>query len=351
MGNWLVVGFIVAKRLPDHLELNQVEVVRLPREQVDKLPKGRPIPNHAPIEQLFGRGYSVTPPDLIVRSEWIARFWVESDDRDDAYRTVEASMVPALISALNSFPRAYPAHLEIVRVIELDANRNPIPGESATPFSLPSPFRGWDEPVGLDEAEVSALTNRFNALSSEPEAVSIGRDFGDAWRLDEISSGLAPLQEAALLSFFKVIEGISKSVVKTSEFPDTLEKQRQKLVDELRRALATGALRTQVRRIRAANTELQRLENAFLSQRIKVAGDTLELDPDRVKDAVSFARLRSRYLGHSGSELPRDERQKWFDGKRAAQSAIAYLSGYLEWLLAGKKPRSPSQRPVHRHSK
>lgn len=335
MGNWLVVGFLVAKRLPDHLELSQAEIVRFPREQVEKLPKGRAIPNHAPIEQLFGRGYSVTPPDLIVRSEWVARFWVESDDRDDAYRTVETGMVPALISALNSFPGAYPAHLEIVRVIELDANRNPIPGESASPFSLPSPFRGWDEPVGLDEAEVSVLTKRFTALSSDPVAVSIGRDFGDAWRLGEISSGLAPLEEAALFSFFKVIEGISKSVVKTSEFPESLEKQRQKLVDELRRALATGALKTQVRRIRVANTELQRLENAFSSQQISVAGEALGLDPDRVKDAVSFARLRSRYLGHSGSELPQDERRKWFDGERAAQTAIAYLSGYLEWLDTG----------------
>lgn len=200
-----VWGYVAATKLPADAQIGAAHIKRH-----DPLPDGIPTrgahlehPQGGPPEHL-----SVRAPDVLLRSRWTIFFRVTAADAEDAYAQVQSTYLPPVLAALSSVAGA--AAINIVRVAEEDARGQLT--NSQTPYSLSLRTQPFDPgPVTSAETEhLQALARR--ALTHSP-ALRAARLYSEARRLDELSAGLAPLQAAALLAYYKVVESVAETAV------------------------------------------------------------------------------------------------------------------------------------------
>lgn len=320
MTAFAVWGYIAAPWLPHEAQIGGAHIKRQDEQVLRDMPKSRTTMKHAvggPPELL-----SVLPADSLVRSRWTVFFRVEAADADAAVAVVEGERLPALVAACAAVFNEAVA-VSLVRVAEEDSAGRLT--NSHSPWSLSLRTRGFTvspaEPAAIDRASRLALVVPRDPLAKKAAAL-----YSDALRLDELNAGLAPLQAAALLGYYKVIEAVAVSHSRGLD-PADAEGQQREVVERLRRGLAgSGGTSNRARQVLNAADELRRVQGAFLSQRVAAAGSAIGVAAEDVRAAVDLGKLRNTSLSHPGKSATGDLGPYLPPAERAARG---YLSAHL----------------------
>lgn len=315
-----VWGYVAAAKLPDDAQIGHAHIKRH-----DTLPDGIPTrgahlehPRGGPPEHL-----SVRAPDILLRSRWTIFFRVTAADAEDACAQVQGTYLPPVLAALSSVAGA--AAINLVRVAEEDARGQLT--NSQTPYSLSLRTRPFD-PGSVTPAETERLQALAQRALMHSPALRAARLYGEARRLDELSAGLAPLQAAALLAYYKVVESAAETAVKQN--PASSPDEQCAVVDRLRDRLnRPGAAKAKASQIVNAATDLRRLQGAHLSQKVARAGAILGVSAEDLAAASRLGKLRNTTLSHPGADETGD--LAWHLPS-AEQAARGYLTAFLESL-------------------
>lgn len=319
---FVVWGYVAATKLPAEAQIGHAHIKRH-----DSLPEGIPTrgahiehPAAGPPEHLSGRA-----PDVLLRSRWTIFFRVMAADAEGAYAQVVTTYLPPVLAALSSVVGA--AAINLVRVAEEDA-RGQL-ANSQTPYSLSLRTQSFDS-GSVTPAETERLQALARLALTHSPALRAARLYSDARRLDELSAGLAPLQAAALLAYYKVVESVAETAVKQS--PEPAPDEQSAVVDRLRDRLnRPGSARAKASQILNGATDLRRLQGAHLSQKVARAGSVLGVSAEDLASAGRLGKLRNTRLSHPGAGEADDLSPHL---PSAEQAARGYLTAFLESLAS-----------------
>ena len=143
-----------------------------------------------------------------------------------------------------------------------------------------------------------------------------------------MGGNLEPVIRASLLHFFFVVEGIARELGHKADM-DRFAAEQDRLTSRLAQTLS-NASRTKkaAAEIQKTAVELAVLERRHLRDQIKATGDELHLEHAMVEEALTFANLRDRHLGHATRGGTRPLRE--LDRADAQKIARAFLFAYLD---------------------
>jgi hypothetical protein len=316
---FIIFGAVIANHLPTRAEVGRYVLIQKLDEDGDHILVNRPLPklDHP---QVFSQQLSVIPAHIEVRSEWSISFRVDAQNSDDAYAKVMRLYVPPVLAALVAINDDDVA-INILR-IGIEDERGWI-DKPWSPWSPSVRLHGFDvEHMPVEDVRTTQM--RAEMIMHEQSLLWASQLFCAAQKLDHLSSGLEPAVEAALLAYFKVIESISESVAKN--IPSGNPDQSARIVDQLRLKLnAKSTPRIKASAIRKAAQELQQADGAYLSLRIRAAGEVLSVGEAEIAAAETLCRTRNKRLSHPGQD------SDTLDGQLppAATTARRYLAAFL----------------------
>lgn len=320
---FVIWGYIAAPKLPDAAQIGRAHIKRQDEVQIAKMPKSRASLKHpegGPPEFL-----SVTAPEILVRSRWTIFFHVSAEDSEAAFARVENTYLPPVVAALSTSVEGLVA-VDLVRIAEEDPDGRH--HNSHAPWSLSLKTSQF-----AVEAATPAEVERANRLAElalrDVSAKQVSELYSQARRLDLLDAGLPPLQAAALLAYYKVIESVVEKNAKGRKLGS--DDEAGEAVEHLRNLLGRPASRkTKTAQILNAAIELRRLQGAYLSQKVVAAGEALGVGGADVEAAVALGKLRNKALSHAG-ELEHDDLGPLL--LPAEKAARAYLAAHLDSLL------------------
>jgi hypothetical protein len=149
-----------------------------------------------------------------------------------------------------------------------------------------------------------------------------------AYRVEMLSAGISTLIDAALLSYFKVIESIAEALGKSVQPSDS---EYGALVESLRvRLNQSGPAPNQAAQITNAANAVHRLEGKYLNQKIAAAGRVLKLDAVDLATVEKLRKLRNTRLGHAGGTGAENLSEFLPEARRAARR---FLAAYLRLVV------------------
>lgn len=324
MTAFTVGGFIIGPRLPSgSLSLDGVEIRRI--QPKESFPRGRPrFPRAAFIDEdgASVHQFSVTPGEIAVHSSWILRFRVEADGDEEAMEKVERKLLPPVLAALEALG-GEPYRVEFVRVIDEDRGVEM------------SPWTDWAS-GGSIEPEILAPDEetRLSEIVRVADGDSVAREAADLMRdsllLQDVAGDHIRLLRAAVLAMFQAIERVVREVA--SRVPADVDVARQRtVVDHLRRALARQrAPAADVRAIRRAVAELDRVTGATTDRQILRAGEVLGVESQAVEVARGSLTFRNQRLGHPGRAVTPEELRGWLAPDRGRRAAVRFWLKYVD---------------------
>lgn len=267
-------------------------------------------------------------------------FWLNkcADTAEAAIEAVEKTDLPMLQVALSIRVPKQPYRLQV-----LWAERG---GQRRGAQSATLGYIFWNELEIPDEAVTRAALD-MNLLASDPVMFEPIHHLTDAVRQKDTAS-TPKEQEAALLSYFKVIESMTR--FGSAPEPPQLERKQRREIEKLKLRLESSSkIPENVKAIREASDELRRLENDFLTVRIAAMARSLGLPEKWEKAAIKFAYFRNRRLGHAGPPTTPEERRPWLDNDSAMSAwelARAPLVAYVDRPqgVRSKKKGDPAAR-------
>jgi hypothetical protein len=152
-------------------------------------------------------------------------------------------------------------------------------------------------------------------------------------------------QDAAILEFAKVVEGIAQEHGSSEVAPEELDGAAQSIVDKCTKALTSEVgVRKKAASIRSARDELLRLDNSFLN--LKVASTLSQFGLSGPWEIVSkhLLEARNKKLAHPGENLSQRERDGLLSGTEQAPSAEALAEALLARSLGVAPDDIPSMR-------
>lgn len=246
---------------------------------------------------------------------------IEGESAGSAIAKVAENEVPLLVAALSlGLDQPY-------RVVPAFAIDGP---ELIT--ATEAMFVFWDKSdlVPAAAEDVQAVRDR---LASDPSAARAARSLAHAFALHD----RAPAVEvwgAAVLNYFKVVEGIAATVV--IEEPTDADAQRECAVTALRKKLGEGGpLAQQTKAIKKARDRLAEIDQSFISRRIQAAGRAYQIDAPVTTSALALGRFRNEQLGHAGGTPTVEELERWLERKSptsAPSIARTFLRAYIDHL-------------------
>jgi hypothetical protein len=226
-------------------------------------------------------------------------FWVvcEAPTADEAIELVSREKVPLLQIALSLRKPHEPYRVE---VLWAERGEERVSAFSGRVGVCPFRPRDLDNPervaADLDVMERNDLGKK--AAETLSEAI-FQTDTGES----------AAQEEGALLSFFKVIEMISRHVAKGLPVPADLEATQTNALTMLRQTLGSAkSTRHKVDAVHETSKALQRAERRYLDLQIAATAQKLGLSDEWLGAAREFANLRNKRIGHGGASTSVAER-------------------------------------------
>lgn len=334
MARWDVWGLVIGEVLPDDwltiegvLEIHpgdEDEVQSLRDQRIDvPVDLQPPDPFH----------FDVTRAPVHVQSRWIFRFEVDAEDEDNAFELARET-VPLYSSVLDSLnpDGRKPFHLEVLSV------SNPASGHVS---AIPAQWNVYPVRVRtIEEGEIALLKDRLALVSgndgpSGQAARAATVLLRDATYLADTAMEVELLENASLLLYFQIIEGIAQYVARRRERGEqhSVNEERASIGRRLLETLESASPEEVSRLIHSADYELRQAEESHLRTRLMNAGHQLGLDEHIIEEAVDFLRLRSSRLAHFGESLGQD-RIRWFHQRNGRRVAVFYLAAFMDWLIA-----------------
>lgn len=182
-------------------------------------------------------------------------------------------------------------------------------------------FAFWDD-EGFGEDRIEATRMVLTALGANATGARAARHLAHGFVLHDMEPSIEVLS-SALLSYFKVIEGIAGST--EIPVPQDADEQRAAIVTSLREKLdRQSLLKKQVAAINQARDALQRIDAKFLDLKIRATGRFYGLGEAWIERSGALLKFRNKKLGHSGSTPPSlEELEVWLDRGPSGAPALA----------------------------
>jgi hypothetical protein len=241
-----------------------------------------------------------------------------------AWSYIENTQLPLVTAALaNSID--IPPRIELLRIAQLF--RDGRMGEILSPWMVTTftSYRARE----MSAIEMQKLLERHNII--ERLASGPSRSYQEALRLQD-SGDLSPRGLAnVVLSYFLVVEAITRTVKQVPSFGGIAGIEAAKLVAQLRLTIGrTEEPATHLKNIRATVKKMEALEERSFRPKLLHLADQLGLPNEVVSETLAIAKLRNSTLAHSGRDASEDL-SSWV--VRAELAARTILTAYIQSLL------------------
>jgi hypothetical protein len=265
---WTVYGRIVGECLPSkQIKLDNIHLGPLPvgialRDRADRpsFTFGQPMPSTCVSDSA----------DTRVQSS--CYFWLTKRAKTptEAIDIVEREDLSRLQAVLSAHAAEQPYRFEV-----LCAERNKFFQAAPSAMARCRFFAASELPsTNIANAHADMIF-----LAQNPKVSAVFRHFGDATRQND-TAATSHDQESALLSAFKVIEGIAQ-LVHVPISAEALEDEQREIAKKLSPVLQTdSAIAVKVKAIRDARNQLDRLEIRFLDLKIWLWSRTWDYQPN-----------------------------------------------------------------------
>jgi len=293
---YVIYGHLVGRRLPEHLDLGDVRIVKESGARLRDLSR----PDITNLRANFESGAHIqgSPASFRVRSEHIVWVRLTASDEGEAVATARRDYLEPLVATLLAITGS-PAFVNVSRVSRvLDNGYMP---EPTTPWSDAAYMhRPMIEP--MTDQQSTELVNALTAVRQDTTTRDLAANLSDGMRLLRTSGGRPANIGAALLAYFKVIERISQQTKQDKDQKARLDKEQAEIVANLARSLKLSRnTRQSVKQVRNAAQRLHRLEESTLKDRITLTCRRLGLAESVAVRAHAFADIRHGRLGHPSS--------------------------------------------------
>jgi hypothetical protein len=189
------------------------------------------------------------------------------------------------------------------------------------------------EPRSLTDDQTLSLRDRYARIRNSKVAKAASQYLYRGRTLLWTGAAIPEVQGAALLDFYKAIEGIAESVTSRDrkEARTQIEERQHEYATQTKSKMQVlNKPKDLVETIREAGLELRRIELQQLNLSIRNAGRRLNLPEETIERAIEFSNFRNGPLAHFRTEIPVSTMRQWTDGENAFRIANAYFVAFLD---------------------
>lgn len=317
---WWVWYLIYGRKLPNSTvplaEGLSLDVLALEKALADKLFRRRLSVGLGDWEQTH---VAVPTWQPVIRSRSALRFRVRSSDEDQALE-VATHWLPRVLTSLMTI-NDLPCHAVLVSVQNSESGQSMYQAEQVvTPLADPQTATG-------EESE--QFVQRLARADQSPTTRRLSEILLDATRMALFSRGHSFARVSAVLTYFKLLEGVVNAVTPRPD-PKTKSEEISQAINDLELALhQEPSPKARMKALREANDRISKAQFKSASVRVEAAGTKLRLAPEVRKDAQDFVRFRNTKLGHFTDEEPAGL-GSWLDEGRAHRVARTFFMAFLD---------------------